>query len=213
MISKSDATTRNRVKNWINLGQQDFVLRELWPFREKTGTLNLVQGTQEYNLRSNFADIDEQNILSVAIQGDAQGKLAYWPFNQLRASQPDFDYAGAAVPRRYYLKAGVIGFWPLPNAAMTTLVDYYGIPTEMSADSDEPMMPIAYREALMHYGLSLEHDFNTDPDLAQKSMNRYEQIITLARTNLLTQPTDSGGFTIMGAADSARWTGLNGEVR
>lgn len=213
LISKSDATTRNRVKNWINLGQQDFALRELWPFRETTGTLSLVQGTQEYDLSTNFADIDEQNILSVALQGTVNQKLVYWPFNQLRANQPDFDLAGQATPGRYYLRAGNIGFWPVPDAAATCLIDYYKIPTELSADADVTIIPLAYREALIHYGLSMEHDFNGDPDLAAASRNRYEQIVTLARNNLLTQPNDTGSFRIIGPADSRDWTGLRGEVR
>lgn len=213
LLSKSDATTRNRVKNWLNLGYQDFVLRELWPFRETTGTLSLVQGTQEYSLVSNFSDIDAQNITSVALQGTAQKKLTYWPFSQLRANQPDFDLHGQGVPDRYYLKSGSIGFWPVPNAATTCLIDYYKVPTEMSSDSDTPIIPVAYREALVQYALSLEHDFNTDADLAQKAMNRYEQIVTLARNNLLAQPSDTDAFTILGPAHSRDWLGLSGEIR
>lgn len=212
-LSKSDATTRNRVKNWINLGQNDFVLRELWPFREETGTLSLVQGTQEYDLSTNFSDLDEQNIISVAIQGTNQSKLTYWPYNQLRADKPDFDYDAQAVPRRYYLKAGKIGFWPVPNGTDTVLIDYYKVATEMSDDSDTPIIPVGYREALIHYALSLEHDYNTDPDLAQKSMNAYEDKVTSARQNLLAQPTDSGSFRILGPADSRDWTGLRSEIR
>lgn len=57
----------------------------------------------------------------------------------------------------------------------------------------------------MHYALSLEHDFNTDPDLAIKEMNRYEQKVTLARQNLLSQPVDDGSFRITGPDNS--WTG------
>lgn len=87
------------------------------------------------------------------------------------------------------------------------------LPTELSADSDTSIIPVTYREALVHYGLSLEHDFNTDPDLAQKSMNRYEQIVTLARQNLLAQPTDTEAFRILGPADSRNWTGLSNEIR
>lgn len=64
----------------------------------------------------------------------------------------------------------------------------------------------------MQYALSLEHDFNTDPDLAQKATNRYEQIVTLARNNLLTQPNDTENFRILGPADSFNHTGLPGEV-
>lgn len=213
LISKSDATTRNRIKNWLNMGYYDFVLRELWPFRETTGTLNTVNGTQEYDLSTNFSDIDEQNIISVAIQGASQVKLVYWPFNQLRAQKPDFDYDSTSVPERYYLKSGNIGFWPVPNAAYTVLIDYYKVPTEMSADSDTPIIPIAYREALVQYALNLEHDFNTDPDLSQKAQNRYEQILTLARNNLLTQPTDTEAFHVLGPADSRNWTGLQQEIR
>lgn len=213
LLSKSDTATRNRVKNWINLGQSDFVLRELWPFRETTGTLSLVQGTQEYDLSTSFAGIDGQNIISVALQGANRKKITYWPYNQLRADKPDFDLDAQAVPERYYIKSGKIGFWPVPNGAYTVLVDYYKVPTELSGDSDTTIIPVNYREALIHYALSLEHDYNTDPDLAQKEMNRYEDIVTLARNNLLAQPVDSGNFKILGPADSRDWLGLSGELR
>ena len=212
LLSKSDATTRNRVKEWINLGQSDFVLRESWPFREKTGTLALSQGTQEYSLSSNFSDMDEQAILSVALQGANSKKLNYWPYSQLRALKPDFDKDAQSVPDRYYIKAGSIGFWPVPDASYTVFIDYYKIPTAMSSDSDTSDIPLNYREALIHYALSMEHDYNTDPDLAQKAMNRYEDIFNQARINLLAQPFDTGNFRILGPADAKNWTGLQEEV-
>lgn len=212
LLSKSDATTRTRVKSWINLGQSDFVMRELWPFREATENITTSSGTQEYDL-TNLTDIDAQNIISVAIQGANRRKLSYIPYNQLRASQPDFDAEATGIPSMYYLRAGQVGFYPVPNGTLTIAVDYYVTPTEMSNDSDTPIIPVNYREALIHYALSMEHDFNTDPDLALKAMNRYEELVTLARQNLLTQPNDTGGFTILGPADSSSWTGLRGEVR
>lgn len=212
LISKSDSTTRNRIKNWLNLGYQDFVGRELWPFRETVDTISFIQGTSEYTLSSEFADIDTGNIVSVAIQGGNMSKLSYIPITQLLASEPDLTSIGQAVPRQYYIRSGKIGFWPTPNGTDSVSIAYYATPTEMSADSDEPIIPKAYREALVQYALSLEHDFNTDPDLAQKAMNRYEQIVTLARLNLLTQPNDTGAFVIMGPADSKNWTSLSGNV-
>lgn len=213
LVSRSDSATRNRVKDSINLGYKQFVSRELWPFREVTDDITTVGGTQEYSLVSNFSDIDNNNIISVAIQGSAKRKLDYWPFNQLRADQPDYDLIGSSLPRRYYLKAGSIGFWPAPDTVYTITVDYYKIPTELSADSDTPIIPVAYREALVKYALANEHDYNSDPDLAQKAMNEYEQTVALARQNLLTQPTDTGNFRIMGPADGNRyWLGNADEV-
>lgn len=205
-LGKSDTTTRNRIKNWINLGQTDFVLRELWPFREATDTITTVAGTQEYTLSSETADLDSQNIISISVQGATNKKIPYIPFNQLRAGHPDFDIDATGVPQNYYLQNGKLGFWPSPDAAYTIFMDYYKLPTELSADADESIIPLSYREALLHYGLSLEHDFNTDPDLAQKATNRYEQIVTLARNNLLTQPNDTGNFRILGPADNLNWT-------
>lgn len=213
LISKSDSTTRNRIKNWINLGYYNFVLRELWPFREVTDTITTVASTQEYTLSSEFTDIDAQNIQAVTLQGTVNRKLVYWPFSQLRASQPDFDLIGASIPERYYLKAGKIGFWPLPNDAYTVTVDYYKVPTELSADADEPIIPVGYREALVQYALAKEHDFNTDPDLAQKAMNEYEGVVTLARQNLLAQPNDTEAFRILGPADAKNHTDLWGATR
>lgn len=156
--------------------------------------------------------MDEQNIVSVALQGTTNKKLTYWPYSQLRANQPDFDLQGQAVPERYYLKGGSIGFWPVPNAAATCLIDYFKVPTELSADADVTIIPLAYRESLIHYGLAMEHDFNGDPDLAAASRNRYEQIVTLGRNNLLVQPVDTESFKILGAADSRSWTGLRGDI-
>lgn len=214
LLSKSDSVTRNRVKNWLNLGYYDFILREQWPSREVTDSVTTVAGTQEYTLTSEFADIDQNNIVSVAVQSPINRKLVYWPYTQLRSSQPDFTIIGNAVPERYYLKDGKIGLWPCPDSAYTILVDYFKLPTEMSNDSDTPsLIPTPYRESLIHYSLSLEHDFNTDPDLAQKAMNRYEQIVTLARNNLLSQPFDTGNFTILGPSSFINHTGLSGEVR
>lgn len=212
LLSKSDATTRTRVKSWINLGQSDFVMRELWPFREATENITTSSGTQEYDL-TNLTDIDAQNIISVAIQGANRRKLSYIPYNQLRASQPDFDAEATAIPTMYYLRAGQIGFHPVPNGTLTIAVDYYITPTEMSNDSDTSIIPVNYREALIHYSLAMEHAYNTDPDLEWAARNRYEQILTLARQNLLTQPNDTEAFRILGPADSSSWTGLRGEIR
>jgi hypothetical protein len=188
------------------------VLREIWPFREATGTITTVAGTQEYTLSTEFSDIDEQNIQSVAIQGTAEKKLPYVSFSQLRAQQPDFDLDAQGMPELYYVKGGKIGFYPKPGAAYSVDVDYYKLPTSMDDDNDAPIIPVNYREALVHYALSLEHDYNTDPDLAQKAMNRYEQIVTLARNNLLAQPTDTETFKVLGPADAKNWTGMSHEV-
>lgn len=209
LISKSDSTTRGRIKNWINMGYYDFVLREQWPFREKTGTLSTVAGTQEYSLSSNFSDIDENNITSVSIQGASNAKLQYMPYEQLRVLAPDFDYDGNGMPIYYYLKAGNIGFYQVPDAVYTVSVDYHKLLTELSADSDEPIIPVGYREALVQYALAKEHDYNTDPDLAVKAMNEYESFINKARMNLLTQPNDNFNFTIQGPADFGKnWTDI-----
>lgn len=208
LISKSDSTTRNRIKTWINMGYQDFVSRELWPFREVTDTITTVASTQEYTLSSEFSNIDNNSIASVSIQGASARRLAYKPFNQLRIDQPDLDQEGTSLPEYYYLKAGKIGFWPSPNDAYTVAVDYYKVPTEMSSDSDEPIIPQAYRESLVQYALSMEHDFNTDPDLAIKAMNAYETIVAKARFNLLSQPNDFDNFRIMGPADFVNHTDI-----
>ena len=213
ILSKSDATTRTRVKEWINMGYKDFVARELWPFRETVGTLTTIAGTQEYSLVDNFADMDASNILTVSVQGAQRAKLQYVPFNQLKIHKPDLDADNAGIPTVYYLRAGNIGFWPQPSDSLTIEIDYYSLSTDLEDDEDEPIIPVNYREALMHYALSLEHDYNTDGDLAQKSMNRYEQIVLLARNNLLAQPADYGGFTVLGPADFKNHTGLSGEVR
>lgn len=198
IIGKSDTTTRNRIKDSINNGYNDFVTRELWPFREATDTITTIAGTQEYALSSEISNIDLQNIISVAIQGESATRLSYIAYNQLRNTHPDFDQDGTGLPTMYYLKDGYIGFYLSPGDIYSVAVDYFIVPTALSADADTPIIPANYREALVHYALSDEHDFNTDPDLAVKAMNTYENFVAKARNNLLAQPTDNGNFVITG---------------
>lgn len=198
IIGKSDNDTRDRIKDSINNGYNDFVTRELWPFREVTDYITTIAGTQEYTLSTEFTDIDQQNIISVAIQGASARKLEYKPYNQLRSLYPDFDEDGTGLPTMYYIKGGAIGFYLSPGDVYTVAVDYFKVPTALSADADTPIIPATYREALVHYALSDEHDFNTDPDLAVKAMNTYENFVAKARNNLLAQPTDNGNFVITG---------------
>lgn len=213
LLGKSDSTTRNRVKEWVNMGQDDFVLRELWPFREKRGTVTTVAATQEYDLSTAMTDLDEQNIIGVSVQGTNASKLKYIPFNQLRDLYPDFDADTGGIPEYYYIQANQIGFWPVPNSALTITVDYYKLPTVLAADLDESIIPAGYRQALNAFAMSMEHDFNTDPDLAVKEMNKYEQILDKARNNLLAQPNDTGNFKIRGPADFVYWGNQFGDTR
>ena len=210
MVSRSDTETRNRIKSWINLGQQDFVSRELWPFREEVAQIAVESGTREYVLTDNLSDsIDANNIVSVVSLGNNGRKLSYVPFQGLRTLHPDLS-VGSGPPEVYYLRAGSIGFYPTPSADSVIEVDYYIVPADLEADDDESIIPLTYREALFQYALSFEHDYNSDPDLAVKAMNRYEQILISARVNLLNQPVDSGAFRIAGPANS-EWTSLPGE--
>lgn len=82
------------------------------------------------------------------------------------------------------------------------------VPADLVDDSDEPLMPIEYREALGQYALSREHDFNTDPDLAQKAMNEYENIVSLARDNLLVRTLEDDEFYIIGPQDVTNWSDI-----
>lgn len=212
LLSKTDDRTRGRVKNWINLGQTDFVMREVWPFREATVDFTTTAETQEYSLADEVtadADagvIDAGNILSVVVQGAPGNKLKYKPFPELRRLYADITFP-VGVPEFYYIRNGNIGFYPTPAAATAVQIDYYITPVDLDLDDDESIIPLGYREALVHYAVSLEHDINSDPDLAVKASNRYEQIVQLARVNLLAQPMDSAGFTIRGASDSS-WTNI-----
>lgn len=155
-----------------------------------------------------MSDIDQQNIISVAIQGSSSRKLKYVPYNQLRVMYPDFDEGGTGLPTMYYLKGGKIGFYLSPGSVYSVAVDYFIVPTALSADADTPIIPATYREALVHYALSDEHDFNTDPDLAVKAMNTYENFVAKARNNLLAQPTDDGNFVIKGPMDFVNHTDI-----
>ena len=195
------------------MGQDDFTLRELWPFRESTDTISTTAGVQDYVVSTEFADIDAQNITQVRLTAPGANVLVYAPFNQLQKLYPDFDTVTGGKPEYYYLRDGKIGFYPRPDAAYTISVNYYRIPALMQDDSDESLIPKQYRQALNHFAMSKEHLFNTDPDLAQQEQNLYEQVVDKARQNLLTQPSDSGNFRVRSVVEDRYWLNGFGDTR
>ena len=100
---------------------------------------------------------------------------------------PDPDVTG--IPTNYALFGlDSSNYWkmtvyPTPNAAMNLLVRYYKKITELSATTDEPILPTKFHNAIVHCALYLYGYQYIDDTRQQESKKAFEQLIEDMKQN------------------------------
>jgi hypothetical protein len=154
-LATADTTQRFTVarrKAAINAAQLEWVKRTECFTRQTSVTL--VDGTQEYDLEAtitDFAWIAKQGV-SIKIVSGTQTRyiegndLEVVSVERLNVEEPGWRAVTASTPRKVYVRrdGGTVnlGFHPAPDISgsdvWTALVPYVVVPTDMSADADEP---------------------------------------------------------------------------
>ena len=134
----------------LNAAYREIHSRMRWPFLEAIDSgLVTVAGTSAYtpsNTMSTWRNID-------AVRLSQPAKLN---FVNIEYMQPQelFDMANVnptetATPRYWTMYASQFHFFPTPDDAYTATVYYITEPPDMSADTDVPVIPVAYHDAIV----------------------------------------------------------------
>jgi len=162
------------------------------------GTINVVNGTAEYNLLTNFTDYislldrEEPSIKRV----DASGNITYIQGENFQRRTPhwlDADSPGwladpKGTPSSWYIRedagATLLGLDPAPSPGTETWtirVPYLASSTDMVADADKPFTDnavpflrlVPYQQALVHYAAALLEPLRKGYTAAQRQMGLY----------------------------------------
>lgn len=144
------------------------------------GSASLVAGT--YTLRKVFYSLgsDVDRIIDIR-QAITKDKLMYINPRSLDRIIPDVDVSGTPI---YYTMIGYdssqnwrIGFLPTPNATVNLQVRYYTKITELSSDTDEPLIPDKWHNAIVFGALALYgHDFIDDTRFKEAAL-RFDAVM------------------------------------
>lgn len=160
-----------RINAWINSAQLDIV--------RKTNCLatssNVVFSIGAVNaaLPATFLKFLHAGFTS----GGAYYKLKYIEFEELMRVEFPNSLTPVGLPTKVYIRPefSVIGLYPLPESAITVVLDHTKIPATLTSDSDVPEIPLAYHEVIHLYALMRAAKLDNDLERAQMYDSEYVQ--------------------------------------
>jgi hypothetical protein len=127
--SRDHTISELRAGRFINDAYQELCDCESWPFLEDAHT-----GTSP-------ATIADYRKVQTVVDTTHDRRLSFITETDLRSIDPELAQTGA--PSAYYLTGGdTINVWPVSTVDLR--VDFLKVPTDMSADGDEPLPPARY---------------------------------------------------------------------
>tara|TARA_R110000765_G_scaffold62609_1_gene121440 strand:+ start:419 stop:1135 length:717 start_codon:yes stop_codon:yes gene_type:complete len=182
------------VKEFINRSVNDIYTAELeWPFLHTDGTITTVAGTAEYALETGFKSVDVDT--AYLIEADTDIKvIPYIPYvqfnNQFRERDLDPTTTdNRAKPEYFYLtQDDKIGLTPVPDKEYTFFYEYWATHTDLSAATDEPVLPARYQDAVVSRSEYYVHQLRADLQAASLKNSEYESKISRMRIDLINKP-------------------------
>lgn len=169
--------TESEQNGFLNAAYREIHSRMRWPFLESIDTsLTTVSGTSSYNFpMANWRNIDAVRIAQPAQQNYVMidYKSPQELFDMLQV-----DQVQTATPRYWTKYANQLWFYPIPDGPYNVTIYYIQEPADMAADSDVPLVPIAYHDAIVAGAVfrmaTRERDF-INMEIWQ---TKYEQLVT-----------------------------------
>lgn len=167
----TDNAGEQRLKRWVNLAYTEVCEQDDWPFLRTTTTgtapLSVTDLGSIANIRNSTLDTE----------------MEYRDERDLIDLFGDLTTTGDA--RFYYLTdEDTIAVYPADTTS-TLKVTYFKVPTELSADSDTPLLPSRYHMAIVEYAVAHAYKDNDNPQAAQFARQEGDRLVQMMRERLL----------------------------
>ena len=150
--------TDQDLRQWANEAARDIATRIPW--YRKTGTVSAVAGTQEYSLPSDAVGVHAVRYVQTGTSNAYD--LEYYHYRNMAQSLGPYLTTSAGTPRLYWTwgypgsTTFKLNVAPVPSAAGTFTIHYYGVPTDMTtattgSDSTGVTVPEGYERAVVFY--------------------------------------------------------------
>jgi hypothetical protein len=128
----------------INEALRWYTVQWDWPWLEKSETLTTVNGTATVSPAADYS-------ATIAIVDSTGVALERKPIEELLR----MGTGTAAIVRYYSVVSGTLHFRPVPNANLSPVHYYRASETVLSGNSDVPLMPSQYHEAIVEYATAI----------------------------------------------------------
>lgn len=186
------STAKEAVNSAIrDLNQQAFQ----WPFNHTDYDETLVAGQSRYAYQADAkaVDFDTFRIRRNATFNNTTTHLKFMDYDEYveRFIDAEYDATNESIREvpKYVFRAPnqEYGVYPVPKEAYVLSYEYYALPTDLSASTDVPSAPIAFRHVIvdgaMYYAYHFRGDTETADRLQAKFINGVERMRTIYINN------------------------------
>jgi hypothetical protein len=167
-----------------------------WPFLHDTDTQTCVVGQRDYTIKTGGGDIDwETFVLLPEASSPTINKALTLPLLSLTEyyrslwfeNDTENDSDLYTIPKRVVRAqaADTIYLTPRPDQLYQFFYELWDIPTELSNDTDEPLIPERYRHIIKYGALFHIFSHRDDPAFADRWEKRYRKGVENMREALI----------------------------
>lgn len=171
-----DYLPASRINTWLNWAYHDVCHRQAWPFLETT-----TSGVAPITI-SDFG-----HALSV-VDTTGNGPLSWEDVRTLREQDPTLT--GTGSPMVWYMDGSALTVYPA-STTNTISVRYLKVPTDLSADSDTPLIPSRFHYILVEGALVKAYKDDDETASAQDAATEFEAGIMKMTNELLVPNFDT----------------------
>lgn len=183
-LLETDDVESTIIDDWINQGIREIAMRFDWPWLTTTDTITTIDDQQAYNLPTDLARIE------VVVDTDSRHRLA-----EFTPSEMWNRYGGnfpSGTPRRFFVWGSQIHLVPIPSTGETDelTIYYYGSPTLLTNDGDEPQFDERFHLILAEYAIWQAWKREEEYAKAQEAMERFDQGVERMAAHYLDRVND-----------------------
>lgn len=170
---------------WTNSAQAEiFQLNST--INEVVATTNVTNGQDKYPVLADTAFANLNNIHSILIDGKPIQNLE---FNDALKYIVGSDLDATGDPTIWYLKAGVLNLWPVPDRTITGgLTIYFNRkPAKVTGAGDMLGVPDNFYNAVLQLVLSYAYEMDENPQMAQMKSQQAEKSINIQQNQTTPQ--------------------------
>ena len=179
-------------KDFINKAIRDIINSEVeWPFTVQSDTFTTTDGTAEYSRESDTKTIDYDSFTVKESASTSEKTLQYLSYEEYLElyNEADTNPTGdsEALPTFVYQTPDLkIGLSPVPDKSTYTVAYYYyKTHTDLSSDSDTPIIPDRFHDVIVNRARYYAHNLRSDPQFAQFALKDYVEGLQRMRIELI----------------------------
>lgn len=158
----------DRLTGFINDAYYDICSRAPWPFLEKTATVTTTAADDTPTMPTDFDKALRMVIDSQAQRLEpARADDVYSRFNGLLSN--------TGMPFLYYFVGDTVHLYPIPDTTYSITVYYLSTPTELSNNTDTPILPTKHHRAVLLGALVAAYRMEDDPGNAAVFEAQFEK--------------------------------------